>query len=145
VLLCEHLGVELGLADVPGAGAAGGMGFALMAAAKARLVPGSELIADVLDLDARLRRADCVLTGEGRFDASSLMGKGPGALSIRARRLGRRCVVFAGAIAEAELPADTGCDLVAISAPEVPLAEAIAQTRVSLAIAVERWLEAYGK
>jgi glycerate kinase len=83
------------------------MGFALMAAASARLVPGFELVAEVLALDERLRLADCVITGEGRFDASSLMGKGPGALSMRARRLGCKCAVFAGAIAEAELPAES--------------------------------------
>src|SRR5690606_9148300 len=110
-LLCGQLAVDPAIADVPGAGAAGGIGFALMAAAGARLVPGFELVADVLALDERLRRADCVITGEGRFDASSLMGKGPGALVMRARRLGRRCAVFAGAIAEAELQADSHCDL----------------------------------
>lgn len=142
-LLCEHLGVEPALADVPGAGAAGGVGFALMAAAGAQLVPGFELVAEVLALDERLGRADCVLTGEGRFDASSLMGKGPGALSMRACRLGRRCAVFAGAIAEAELPVDLECDLVALSAPETPREEAMAHTGRNLAAAVERWLKGY--
>jgi glycerate kinase len=142
-LVCEHLGVDPALADVPGAGAAGGMGFALMAAASARLVPGFELVAEVLALDERLRRADCVITGEGRFDASSLMGKGPGALSMRAQRLGRKCAVFAGAIVEAELPVDRHCDLVAISARETCTEEAIAHTRQNLALAVERWLRGY--
>jgi glycerate 2-kinase len=142
-LLCEHLGVEHALADVPGAGAAGGMGFALLAAANARLVPGFELVADVLALDERLRRADCVITGEGCFDASSLRGKGPGALLMRARRLGRNCVVFAGTIAEAELEVDSHGELIAISAPETPRDEAMAQTRLNLAAAVERWLQRY--
>jgi glycerate kinase len=141
-LLCEHLGVDAALADVPGAGAAGGMGFALMAAAGARLVPGFELVADVLALDERLRRADCVITGEGRFDASSLMGKGPGALVMRARRLGRRCAVFAGAI-EAELQIDGDCDLITISDPDTSREQAMAHTRQNIAGAVERWLGAY--
>lgn len=142
-LLCAHLGVAPALTDVPGAGAAGGMGFGLMAAANARLVPGFELVAEMLALDERVRHADCVLTGEGRFDASSFMGKGPGALSMRAQRFGKRCAVFAGEIARAELQVDGRCDLVPLTAPGTPLEEALALARVNLAAAVERWLESY--
>lgn len=139
-LLCEHLGVDVAIANAPGAGAAGGVGFALMAAANARLVPGFELVADALSLDARLHRADWVITGEGRFDASSLSGKGPGALLERARRRGQRCAVFAGSIAPTARDVTGRCDLVAISAPGAPLEEAMAHTRQNLAAAVERWL-----
>jgi glycerate kinase len=137
-LLCVHLGVDLALSGAPGAGAAGGVGFALMAAAGASLVPGFELVADWLNLEARLIRADWVITGEGRFDASSLAGKGPGALVARARRAGRRCAVFAGSVAEDQLTVD--CELLAISGRDTPLDEAVAGTRANLATAVERWL-----
>lgn len=139
-LVCEHLGADPALVDTPGAGAAGGLGFALLAAANARLVPGFELVADGLALDARLQRADCVITGEGRFDASSLAGKGPGAIVARARRLGRACVVFAGTISQTELEPSPDCRLVAISPPEAALDEALAGTRENLRAAVERWL-----
>jgi glycerate kinase len=103
-LLCAHCGQPPNLADTPGAGAAGGLPFGLMAAAHARLVPGFELVSAWLDLDARIAAADIVLTGEGRFDESSLSGKGPGAVAAAAANLGKNVHVFAGALTEAVSP-----------------------------------------
>ena len=60
-----------------------------MAAARAQLVPGWELVHDWLDLDRRIAAADLVLTGEGRFDTTSLSGKGPGALVATAAAVGK--------------------------------------------------------
>ena len=57
---------------------------AAVTAARAQLVPGWALVHDWLDLDRRIGAADLVLTGEGRFDATSLSGKGPGALALAA-------------------------------------------------------------
>ncbi|MCH7226682.1 glycerate kinase [Haloferula sp. A504] len=72
-------------AETPGAGAAGGLGFGLLHFAKASLVPGFDLLADLLDFDQRIAAADLVLTGEGSLDVQSLGGKGPVALARRAR------------------------------------------------------------
>jgi glycerate kinase len=138
-LLCEQLGLELALTQVPGSGAAGGIAFGLMAAARAELVAGFPLVSHWLDLDARLAQADCVLTGEGRFDASSWAGKGPGALAESASRLGRRCVVFAGSVATE--PREPGCEVMAISPPDLPLHAALGNTQQNLARAVESWLD----
>jgi glycerate 2-kinase len=141
-LLCEHLGRDMALADTPGAGAAGGIAFGLLAAADAELVPGFQLVSDWLDLDARLTRADCVITGEGRFDTSSWSGKGPGAIAAKARALGRECVLFAGSI---EAGADAAhCRAIAISEPGLPLEVAVAQTRENLTLSLERWLDGLG-
>jgi glycerate kinase len=63
------------LAELPGAGAAGGLGYALMAFLRARLVPGGDLVAHCIGLPAACRGADLVLTGEGRLDAQSFMNK----------------------------------------------------------------------
>jgi glycerate 2-kinase len=82
-------------ADVPGAGAAGGLGAAL-AALGARLVPGADLVLEVVGFDVRIRDADLVVTGEGVVDASSLEGKVTGAVVSRCREAGVRCVVFGG-------------------------------------------------
>ncbi|NYF15640.1 glycerate kinase [Microbacterium sp. AK009] len=60
--------------DTPGAGAAGGTGFGLLAWG-ARLVPGAQAVAQLIDLPARLAAASLVITGEGSFDASSAAGK----------------------------------------------------------------------
>jgi glycerate kinase len=141
-LLCQHLGVADEQLTRPGAGAAGGIAFGLAAALGARLVSGSALVAAWLGLDERLRSADWVLTGEGRFDESSSAGKGPGAVVAGARAAGRPCVVFAGSIA-ATLALGTdypGCQLVAITDPGTPLDRALADTEQSLATSVERWL-----
>jgi len=62
----------------PGAGAAGGLGFGLLAFSGARLEPGFDLFARLARLDQRLRSADLVITGEGCIDPSTLMGKGVG-------------------------------------------------------------------
>jgi len=87
----------------PGAGAAGGLGFGLVAFAGASLESGFDLVADAARLDATLRRADLVITGEGRVDHSTLMGKGVGELAGRCRKLGVDCIALGGSIADREM------------------------------------------
>jgi len=89
------------LADEPGAGAAGGLGFGLAAFADARLVPGFDLVARCTDLDRRLARAQLVLTGEGRLDASTFMGKGVGELWRRCAARQIPCLGLAGVLGDA--------------------------------------------
>jgi len=134
-LLCKTCGQSLALAGTPGAGAAGGIAFGLMVAAGAKLVSGFDLVSDWLDLPARLAAADLVLTGEGRFDATSLGGKGPGALAAEARRLGKIAHIFAGSLG---VPEDDTHH--AITPPGLPLAEALPRTAGLLAAAVSRTL-----
>ncbi len=121
-LLCAGCGVDVKLAETPGAGAAGGIAFGLMAATGARLVPGFELVGDWLRIEERLAEADLVITGEGRFDDSSLQGKGPGSLVRAAVALGRPVHVFAGRVDAKETP---GVKLHEVSPRDVPLAEAL--------------------
>lgn len=134
-LLCAVCGRPLSLADTPGTGAAGGIAFGLMVAAGAKLVPGSDLVSDWLGLSARVATADLVLTGEGRFDATSLGGKGPGALAAEARRLGKTAHVFAGSLG---VPEDDTHH--AITPPGLPLTAALPRTAGLLAAAVSRTL-----
>ena len=84
----------------PGAGAAGGLGFGLLTFAGARLESGFELFARLAKLDDRLRAADLVITGEGRIDESTFMGKGAGQVALRCRRLNIPCVALTGTVAE---------------------------------------------
>jgi glycerate kinase len=99
-MLGDHCGRPSSLAEMPGMGAAGGLPFGLMAGANARLVPGFELVSAWLGLESRIAAADIVITGEGSFDATSLAGKGPGAVAARAHSLGKVVHVFAGRIEE---------------------------------------------
>jgi glycerate kinase len=96
--LCAHFDQPRTLMMEPGAGAAGGTAFGLRVACAARLVPGGALVADWLGLEERIRAADLVVTGEGRFDLSSLSGKGPGVVVDLARRHGKNLLVLAGTI-----------------------------------------------
>jgi glycerate kinase len=138
LMLCHGAGKPDSLMDTPGAGAAGGIAFGLIAGAGAQLLPGFALVAAWLDLDTRITAADVVITGEGRFDESSLSGKGPGAVAARAIELGKRVHVFAGTTALARPPPHLA--LHAITPPGVPLERALALASENLAAAIRRIL-----
>ena len=84
-------------ADLPGAGAAGGLGAAF-ASLGAELLPGASTILDLQGFDAS--RYDLVVTGEGTVDATTVRGKAPGEVARRCRDAGVRCVVFGGRVVE---------------------------------------------
>ncbi|SEL48569.1 glycerate kinase [Stigmatella aurantiaca] len=83
---------------MPGMGAAGGLGYGLAVLASANIVSGYELVAQALHLERRMAVADMVLTGEGRYDRQTTLGKGPAALAYSGRALGRPVVLFAGSV-----------------------------------------------
>ena len=89
--------------DLPGSGAAGGLGFALRMLG-AELRPGAEAIADAVGLDAALADAALVLTGEGASDRQTLCGKTPFVVSARARRLSKQTVLLSGFVDPRSLP-----------------------------------------
>lgn len=82
--------------DVPGAGAAGGVGFALVAALGAELRPGIALMLDLLGFAERVAGADLVITGEGSLDAQSLRGKAPVGVATAAGAAGVLVVAVCG-------------------------------------------------
>src|SRR5690606_24906001 len=134
-LLCEHAAKSVDVMRAPGAGAAGGIAFGLMTAANAQLLPGADFVAAWLDLETKLAAADLVITGEGRFDESSLSGKGPGALALRALEAGKPVHVFAGQIAPPAEPL-SNLHLHAITPRDLPLPEALQQAARLLKAAV---------
>ena len=86
------------IASLPGAGAAGGLGVPLLAFCGAELVRGVDAVLDAAHFEARLAGCDLVVTGEGRIDAQSAMGKAPAGVAARARVRGVPTVVIAGSI-----------------------------------------------
>jgi glycerate 2-kinase len=86
-------------ADLPGAGAAGGLGAAL-AALGAELVPGAEVVLERIGFRAAARAAELVVTGEGTVDSTTLEGKAPGAVVGVCSEEGIRCAVFGGRVEE---------------------------------------------
>jgi glycerate kinase len=91
------------LAKVPGAGAAGGLGFGLFAFLGARAESGVEIFARCAKLSQRLRAVDLVITGEGSMDKSTLMGKGVGEIARRCRRIGIPCLGLSGILKDQAL------------------------------------------
>jgi glycerate kinase len=87
------------VADLPGAGAAGGLGAAL-AALGAELVSGAELVLELIGFRGRIRSAELVVTGEGTVDRATLEGKAPGVVFQACQDERVRCAVFGGRILE---------------------------------------------
>lgn len=88
--------VGVAVADVPGSGAAGGLGAGLIAFLNAELKSGVDIVFRAIGLDAQLRNADLVITGEGRIDRQDLFGKAPMAVAQHARELGVPSIAVAG-------------------------------------------------
>jgi glycerate 2-kinase len=86
------------LADEPGAGAAGGCGYGLMAFFNAKRENGFQLVRRLIGLDALIRQHDLVITGEGCFDRTSLLGKAPAQLGELARKLKRPVWALCGRV-----------------------------------------------
>lgn len=86
------------MSDVAGAGAAGGTGFAALAALQAQPGSGADLMFDLVDIRTRLAGAALVVTGEGSFDGQTLAGKGPGELVRISNEIGVPAAVIAGRI-----------------------------------------------
>ena len=93
-VLQRSLGVDI--ANLPGAGAAGGLAGGLVAFLGARIQSGFDLVADATHLHDRLAQADLVITGEGSFDSQSLQGKVTGRILELARAAGKPVVILAG-------------------------------------------------
>jgi glycerate kinase len=114
--------------NVPGAGAAGGLGFGLMAFLGGRLVSGFDMVASQVGLEARVAAADLVVTGEGRLDEQSLQGKGPVGVARLARRLGKKIVGIAGSIDDSAALRVQFDLLIPIKPAAMPLDEAMRRT-----------------
>lgn len=82
-----------------GAGAAGGLGFALMSFCGASLQPGFDIVADVVGLERQIAQSDLVITGEGRLDAQSLMGKVAGGVATLAAANNVPVIAICGSVA----------------------------------------------
>jgi glycerate kinase len=116
----------------PGAGAAGGVGFGLLAIQDAfhsfALRPGVELIMEATDFDARLARADLVITGEGRIDAQTAFGKTALGVARRAQAAGTPCIAVGGSVEREGATALGGVGAKAIPVWEAPVPLEVALT-----------------
>jgi glycerate kinase len=81
-----------------GSGAAGGLGFAFLAYLGASLRSGAQTVMEAVSLEERVRDADVLITGEGRLDFQSFMGKAPVEAARIAKKYGKRVIALAGAV-----------------------------------------------
>lgn len=84
--------------EYPGAGAAGGMGFAFMAFTRGALESGIKIVLKEIELEKEFRDADVVVTGEGRLDGQTAMGKAPVGVAAMAKRYGIPVIAFSGSV-----------------------------------------------
>jgi glycerate kinase len=100
--LAEVIEKDLGLqvADLPGSGAAGGLGAGLRAFLGADLRRGVDLVLDIVGLKEKLRGADLALTGEGQIDFQTAFGKAPAGVGAAAKDAGIPCIAIAGSVGE---------------------------------------------
>ena len=84
----------------PGTGAAGGLGFAFLGFTNAVLEPGIEIVMEEIGLEEKIREADVVVTGEGRLDGQTVMGKAPVGVAKLAKKYHKPVIAFAGAVTE---------------------------------------------
>lgn len=97
--------------DHAGAGAAGGLGFAFLAFTNATLKSGIEIVLEETGVEADIKNADIVVTGEGRLDSQTVMGKAPIGIAKLAKKYGKKVIAFSGCVTEdAEICNEHGID-----------------------------------
>ncbi|ANS75265.1 glycerate kinase [Paenibacillus yonginensis] len=146
-LFAEKIEQQLGVSimDVPGAGAAGGLGAGLMAFCQAEISSGIETVLKLIGLEENLKDADLVITGEGRMDFQSTQGKAPVGVAKLAKKFGLPVIAIVGSEGEAIQDVyDHGIDLVIdiINRP-LSLQEAMDQVGELTAHAGEKAIRAF--
>ena len=97
--------------DASGAGAAGGMGFAFLSFTNAALKSGIDIVLEETNVEEDIKNADIVVTGEGRLDAQTVMGKAPIGVAKLAKKYGKKVIAFSGCVTdEAEICNENGID-----------------------------------
>jgi len=126
--------------NIPGAGAAGGLGGGLLAFAKAELKSGTEAVLDTIQFDGLVKDYDLVITGEGRIDAQSAYGKVPKGVGTRAQKQGKPVIAIVGSLGEgAEVMHEYGIQaIVPIVNRPMTLEDAVEQAYELVVQAAER-------
>jgi len=144
-IIKRDLGIDI--KNRPGAGAAGGLGAALMAFLGAGLVSGVDLILELTHLRPYIKKADLVITGEGKLDRQTIYGKAPIGVAKLAKEYGRPVIGIAGTLGEGnELLYRHGfTSIFSIMEKPMPLVDAISKAEILLANTSERIIRLLAK
>jgi glycerate kinase len=142
-LVAKELGTDHRL--LPGAGAAGGLGFGLMSFCNASTRPGFDVVSEVTGLEASVGGSDLVITGEGCLDSQTLHGKGPICVADLARSFGKPVAAVGGMVeAHAETALRTRFNLVMAACTPETLHEALARPAAAVRAAINANADALG-
>lgn len=123
-VICRTTGKDI--SNHPGAGAAGGMGGSLLAFLDAELKPGIQLMLDTLGFSDKIKGADLIITGEGKADRQTLMGKVPCGILNEADKQGIPVMLIAGSVEDEKELLEGGFKGVhSINPPSLPLEQAM--------------------
>jgi glycerate kinase len=127
-IIRRDLGIDV--TDIPGSGAAGGLGAGLLAFLNAELISGFNVVKDVVNLESHIAKCDMVISGEGKIDSQSFFGKTPMGVAQVAKQYDKPVILIAGSIGEGiEKLYDQGVDAVfSIVSKPMTLEEAIENT-----------------
>jgi len=98
--LCAFFKKPKSLMNLAGVGASGGLPFGLAVGCNAEILPGFKLVDAWLELESKVKIADYIITGEGKFDLTSFQGKGPGALLSLAKKENKKVIILAGIVTQ---------------------------------------------
>ncbi len=142
-IIQQEIGKDI--SDVPGTGAAGGLGAGLMAFLNAELKPGFDIIRDILNLDNYIKQADLIFTAEGKVDFQTQFGKTPFGVAQVAKKFDKPVICLAGSIGEgAEVLYNKGISSIfSIINKPMLLDEAIANASLLLEETAERVMRLY--
>ena len=114
------------ISNIPGSGAAGGMGGGMLAFLNAELRSGADLLLDLSQFESKIADADLIITGEGRIDRQSLMGKIPGKILEIGKRKGIPVIAIAGCVEDEGILMSAGFKGIFVTKPDsMPLEEAM--------------------
>ncbi len=107
--------------NVKGAGAAGGICAALYSAYKGEIKSGFEILSDAYELEKKIKSSDLIVTGEGKTDKQTLMGKLPFKIAQLSKKYGKKCIVISGSIQDVSL----GDKMISLTDKETSLAQSL--------------------
>jgi len=126
--------------EVPGAGAAGGLGFGLLTFCNATIRSGFDVVAEVIGLSEKIAGADLVITGEGKLDRQTLAGKAPAGVARLARGAGKRVIAVVGYAADDAEVRSLFDDVTAINDTSPGYRETARLLKEQTAALLARWL-----
>lgn len=142
-LVLNQTGVDYG--SLEGAGAAGGLGFGLMAFAGAEIYSGIDLILSMIDFEAKVKEVDLIITGEGRTDGQTAYGKAVCGIARMAKKYGKPVICLSGAVSQ-DCRSLYECGVTAVfdaALKPMSLTEAIASASENLTFISESILRIY--